>query len=205
MLKAAVLLLTTVMVAPAYSAEIQRTPGTTTPGGSQVIRGIDAPAWAATVTVEGAYLEEISAHVEKVFGPFDTVIHESESKFVHVDVLPVPPSDARPYCTLVTAGMSERAMTVPKELTDTKDWDRAELMMALPADWARDVDDLVSAEKAEPRNVLRSMARCPDELQAKLRIGADEVHEALRIAGFGDHFLPGRASDVIDGKLPGHL
>ena len=205
MLKAAVLLLTTVMVAPAYNAEIQRTPGTTTSGGSQIIQGIDAPAWAATVTVEGVYLEEISAHVEKVFGPFDTVIHESVSGFIHVDVLPVPPSDARPYWTLVTVGMSDRAITVPRELTKAKDWDRAELMMVLPADWARDVDDLMSSEKAEPRNALRSMALYPDELQAKLRISADEVHQALRIAGFGDHFLPGRASVVINGKLLGHL
>lgn len=117
------------------------------------------------MAVEGVYFDTIAAHVERHFGPSDQVFHELVSEFVHVDLLPVPPAPGRPYWLIVTAGMSDRAMTVNHPgLTDeaARDaWDRAELMLALPADWAADFADLQTEERFYPLGGLKNLARYP--------------------------------------------
>lgn len=44
----------------------------------------------------------------------------------------IPPAVDRPFHVLVTSGMSDLAMTVPEGMEFFR---RAELMIALPADW----------------------------------------------------------------------
>ena len=81
--------------------------------------------------------EEIDAlemHIDTYFGSYDRVFHELVSPDIHVDICIIPPSEERPYYTLVTQGMGAHCMNVPQELADYK-LERAELMIALPPDW----------------------------------------------------------------------
>jgi hypothetical protein len=49
----------------------------------------------------------------KQFGPFDSVSHPIVPGEPHIDVYIHKPTDARPFNTLVTGGMSDHAMAVP--------------------------------------------------------------------------------------------
>jgi hypothetical protein len=53
-------------------------------------------------------------HITEHIGPPRFVFHELFSDLVHVDVHLVDPTPERNYYTLVTSGMSDRPMTVPK-------------------------------------------------------------------------------------------
>ena len=90
-----------------------------------------------------AYTDAVIAHVEASFGvQIETVIHETASHTVHIDILPVPPSDERPYWTFITAGMGAKPMTMPEGFEDF--YSHAELAILLPADWMTE-EDLRSA------------------------------------------------------------
>ena len=53
------------------------------------------------------HLEEVTAHVERHFGAVASVFHEILPDRLHIDVLMVMPTAARPWITLVTSGMSD--------------------------------------------------------------------------------------------------
>lgn len=134
--------------------------GDVTPGGSTIIMGRDPGADAAQVTVEGVYLDTVMAHVAEHFGPSATVLSETASEYVHIDLIPVPPGPDHPYWLFVTSGMSDRAMTMPP-LQGATDWDRAELMIALPPDWAPDLEGFRDDARWYPLGALEYLARYP--------------------------------------------
>ncbi|PRX18947.1 suppressor of fused domain protein [Actinoplanes italicus] len=102
--------------------------------------------------------EAIDRHIEQFFGPVDFVYHEFGSHLVSVHVYVIEPTEARPFRTLITSGMSELPMTVPEGISPY-----AEVMLCLPADWP--------LEEFYPRNpgvdwpitVLKQVARLPHE------------------------------------------
>lgn len=54
------------------------------------------------------------AHYERHFGTKpDKVWHTTDAFDPHVDIYPFPPTDARPYWTIVTGGMSDRPQQLP--------------------------------------------------------------------------------------------
>lgn len=57
-------------------------------------------------------MEEIEAHIERHVGKISMVFHEVLSDIVHIDIHQIPPTDDRPYWTLVTSGMSDLPMSV---------------------------------------------------------------------------------------------
>src|SRR5580692_2684215 len=65
-------------------------------------------------------------------GRAETVFHEIVSDIVHIDVHLFSPTERRPAHTLVTTGMSDRAMTAPP---GREEYAHAELMVTLPLDW----------------------------------------------------------------------
>lgn len=75
------------------------------------------------------YLETINKHIERHFGADGFVLHEDKSSTIHVDVHVVPPKASRSYFTLVTSGMSDLAMHMPKGLEALA---LAELCLCLP-------------------------------------------------------------------------
>ena len=79
---------------------------------------------------------------------------------IHVDICVVPPSEERDYCTLVTMGMGAHRMNVPEELAEYK-LERAELAIALPADWKLDQESMKDEKWYWPIRLLKSLARLP--------------------------------------------
>ena len=105
-------------------------------------------------------MEAVEGHIEQYFGKFENVFHELVSPDIHVDICVVPPSEVRDYCTLVTMGMGAHRMNVPEELAEYK-LERAELAIALPADWKLDQESMKDEKWYWPIRLLKSLARLP--------------------------------------------
>ena len=105
-------------------------------------------------------MEAVEEHIEQYFGKFENVFHELVSPDIHVDICVVPPSEERDYCTLVTMGMGAHRMNVPEELAEYK-LERAELAIALPADWKLDQESMKDEKWYWPIRLLKSLARFP--------------------------------------------
>lgn len=105
-------------------------------------------------------MEAVEEHIEQYFGKFENVFHELVSPDIHVDICVVPPSEERDYCTLVTMGMGAHRMNVPEEMAEYK-LERAELAIALPADWKLDQESMKDEKWYWPIRLLKSLARLP--------------------------------------------
>ncbi|MCI8360819.1 MAG: DUF4253 domain-containing protein [Clostridiales bacterium] len=117
-------------------------------------------------------MEAIETHIETYFGEFTQVWHELVSPDVHVDICIVPPAGDRDYYTLVTMGMGAHRMHVPAELADRK-LERAELVIALPADWKLGEH---GEEWYWPVRLLKTLARLPGEEDSWLGWGHSVDH-----------------------------
>jgi len=106
------------------------------------------------------YLPAITDHIKKYFGTDGFVLHEKSSSTVHVDIHVVRPSRIRPYFTLLTSGMSDLDMRVPKHLEDLA---LAEVCLCLPGEWPLDMNDFGWREPRYfwPIAVLKQAAKYP--------------------------------------------
>ncbi|OUO66094.1 hypothetical protein B5F55_14565 [Anaerotruncus colihominis] len=105
-------------------------------------------------------MEAVEGHIQQYFGKFENVFHELSSPDIHVDICVVPPSQERDYYTLVTMGMGAHRMNVPEELAEYK-LERAELAIALPADWKLDQESMKDETWYWPIRLLKVLARLP--------------------------------------------
>jgi hypothetical protein len=105
-------------------------------------------------------LGELEHHIEQHIGPPENVLHELIPDDVHVDVHIVPPAKERNYVTLVTSGMSEHPMTVPKKMSEAR---FAELMLCLPPSWPVEDEALEDEQHGWPIFWLRMLAKAPHE------------------------------------------
>lgn len=105
-------------------------------------------------------MEAIEGHIQQYFGKFEYVFHEIVSPDIHVDICMVPPTEERDYYTLVTMGMGAHRMNVPEELAEYK-LERAELAIALPADWKLDQESMKDEKWYWPIRLLKFLARLP--------------------------------------------
>jgi hypothetical protein len=92
----------------------------------------------------------LEAHVAHHFGEGFEVLREEKPASVRVDVYVVKPGAGRPFYTVLTSGMSDRAMTVPAGMEDLA---FTEVCLCLPADW--DMQDFW------PIRLLKAIARYP--------------------------------------------
>jgi hypothetical protein len=108
----------------------------------------------------------IDAHVTEHIGAPARVWHELASPYVQVDIHVVEPSAEAPWFTLVTSGMSERAMAFADEER------YAELMMCLPPTWpATDSEAFKRPEGDWPFRLLHDLAQLPHEFSTALWTG----------------------------------
>jgi hypothetical protein len=112
-------------------------------------------------------IEAIGDHLKQLGEP-GMVWHELISDLVHIDVHTIEPTDERPFHTLVTSGMSDRAMTVPPECEDLR---HAELMLSLPADWPLTREAFENEANYWPMRLLKMLARFPHEYETWLGWG----------------------------------
>ena len=147
--------------------------------------------------------EAIDAHMQQYLGDDPFVFHEIISTTVHLDIFVFRPTPERDYFTLVTQGMSDRAMTVQ---TGDEDSRYAELMIYLPPDWplqALHQAPTVSGDGSEddeeedpphywPIHWLKLLGRFPHEydtvFHASETVGSEDSSDALgpgtRLSGF---------------------
>jgi hypothetical protein len=111
-------------------------------------------------------IEAIADHIEKHIGPVDKVFHELISDLVHIDIHIVAPTKERNFYTLVTSGMSDKAMNAPDA-----QWQFAELMMCLPSGWPLEQNALDNEDNYWPIRWLKMMARLPHEYETWLGFG----------------------------------
>lgn len=127
-------------------------------GGSRMLHHT-APAVPIQATGDEGLVAAVGDHVTRHFGEF-SVLHEIVSTYVHVDLFVVPPTDERPVYTVVTCGMSARAM--PGGVY-------AELMLLLPPTWTSPDDPAFAAEESYwPFRLLKTLARLPHEFETRL-------------------------------------
>lgn len=105
-------------------------------------------------------IERISQHIEQHVGKVTSVFHELISDKVHIDVHQVAPTPARPYYTLVTSGMSDRAMRPPEGYEDCA---FAELAICLPPDWKMTQKEWDDSANYWPIHALKFLARFPHQ------------------------------------------
>jgi hypothetical protein len=136
------------------------------------------------------YLREITAHIEGHFGNDFFVLHEKKSSILHVDIHVVMPSRARPFFTLLTSGMSDLDMNVPKGFEDLA---LAEVCLCLPEYWPLGMTNFGWREPNYfwPIHVLKQAARYPHVCKTWLGWGhsvprtpaADAPPEEARFTG----------------------
>jgi hypothetical protein len=103
-------------------------------------------------------MEDIDKHIETHLGKITMIYHEAISDTVHIDIHQIPPSENRPYWTLVTSGMSDLPMTTPE---GREEFRYAELMLCLPPTWKMNQEDWKSEENYWPVRWLKICARFP--------------------------------------------
>lgn len=112
----------------------------------------------------------VEEHINKYFGEFECVFHELISTDIHVDICMIPPTEERDYNILVTMGMGAHLMNVPEELSEYK-LERAELAIALPADWRMEHEAFSDERWYWPVRLLKDLARLPIECDTWLGWG----------------------------------
>jgi hypothetical protein len=147
--------------ADAYQAEHS-------PSGSPVYRHTARKHPFEPASGDSETIEAISGHIAAHIGAVSHVFHEIVSHLVHVDLHCVPPSDHRPYYTLVTSGMSDLPMHVPEGAEELR---FAELMFSLPPDWPLEQETLKDEINYWPLRLLKMLARFPHEYDTWLAQG----------------------------------
>jgi hypothetical protein len=127
-----------------------------------------------------ATIRSVGDHIEAHFGEIEWVMHEKESPVVHIDIHVVRPREIEECRYLVTSGMSERAMPVPKGASDGR---YAELMLALPADWPLSPEAFEDEAEYWPVRLLIGIARYP-HLNKTWMYEGHSIHWSIPLAPF---------------------
>ena len=162
----------------------RRRKGEVSAGGSTIYRHEEAVEPVLSVG-DPTLIEAISAHIEAHVGEPEGVYHQQLSPYVHVDIHVVPATDDRPWITLVTSGMSERAMVAPPELGS--EFERAELVLALPPDWPVDHESFSDERHYWPFRLLQELAALPHQFNTWLWFGHTVPHGEPADAVRGGH------------------
>lgn len=110
-------------------------------------------------------IDRISDHIERYAGPVKNVFHEIISDLVHIDIHIVEPTPERNVYTLVTSGMSDRAMSTPE---GAEEFRYAELLICLPPDWPMGDEAWKDEANYWPIRTLKFLARFPHEYRTWL-------------------------------------
>lgn len=102
-------------------------------------------------------LDEYDSYIQACLGTYDKVYHELVSDVIHLDVIPIPPTEDCPYIKLVTMGAGAYRMNVPESFAKFE-MEYAEYIIYVPKDW-----NLDSADEKDywPMRALKSTARLP--------------------------------------------
>lgn len=111
-------------------------------------------------------IDAIEAHIDEFLGEPDVVYHEEESHIVHIDAHVLFATDHDDATTLVTSGMSARAMNVPGDVPEGEKYRYTELALHLPFHWPQDWETLRKPENWWPIQTLFTLARLPHDQES---------------------------------------
>lgn len=109
-------------------------------------------------------VERIAAHIERCLGRIVAVFPDPGADEVRDANAPrvlvhlVPSTETRPVHTLITTGMSARAMDVPPDANAPR---HIELMMTLPRHWKVDAESMRQGKWRWPVDQLHHLAQLP--------------------------------------------
>lgn len=89
--------------------------------------------WSREPSSDLTLIQSVEDYVETHFGKVETVYHERKSEYVHLDVFHALPTSNRPYHTLMSAGMSSKAMRVPAGVDP--EWSYGEVVLHVTPQW----------------------------------------------------------------------
>lgn len=145
-----------------------------TAGGSKVLRYEGHAHQYRAPENQAEHIEELTSFLEGFLGKSQIVWDEIVSDKVHIDVLPFPPTEERPFWTFVTSGMSDMPMIVPPDLESGDEYRYGEIVISLPENWfplslLSDFDrhDFTD-ENYWPIRLIKRLARFPHEYAAWL-------------------------------------
>lgn len=124
----------------------------------------------------GLFAKEIENHFNELFpGRETSVFHEILSELVHLDVHIMYPTEKTPFYIVYTTGMSDLAMTLPDDLKEQKDLERAELFLFLPDSWnpgeIGQISSDLTYEQYWPIQMIKYLARFPHDYETWLGWG----------------------------------
>lgn len=122
---------------------------------------------------EANHIELIERHIARHLAEPAWVYHEIVSDLVHLDIHVVLPTEERPWTTLVTCGMSARAMTVPE---GAEEFSYAELVLSLPPEWPLTKEAFHDEANYWPVRLLKVLARLPHEYETWLGLAHSIPH-----------------------------
>lgn len=141
--------------------------------GSPIYRHTERKKEFQPVSGDAANIEAISDHIERHLGPVEQVYHEIVSDLVHIDVHLVAATEEKPYHTLITSGMSELPMAVPK---GAESFRHAEVLLSLPPHWPLSQEAFEEEDAYWPIRWLKTLARLPHEYDTWLGYGHTVPH-----------------------------
>ena len=145
------------------------------PDGTRLLRYDERVAGADEISGgDDSLIEAVSDHVGAHLGG-DMVLHEMVSPTVHVDLLPSPATEDRPFTVVTTCGMAELPMRPPDD-DEVRDLTHAELFVLLPPDWPLDQESMQDERHWWPLRLLKTLARFPHEYDAWLWTGHTVPH-----------------------------
>jgi hypothetical protein len=120
--------------------------------------------------------ELIEKHFE-CLGPSTQISLEMIVDQIELGLRIIAPTEARPCYTLFTTGMSSKPMSMPADLKNPAEWNRAEVMICLPQGWFGDGDllEILDTNPPErlywPIRLLKTIAQFPHEYASWLAYG----------------------------------
>lgn len=136
------------------------------------------------------YYDDIHAHFEKHIAPVQMVFHEIISDKVHLDILySLVKMEDISFYAFVTAGMSDRPMTMPPGFPEPEKWNRSELCLTPPGDWPVGEEAWKDEENYWPIRWLKTLARLPHDYSTFIGPGhtvpnGDPPEPVAKTAGF---------------------
>ena len=116
-------------------------------GGSRISRHQASDHHDETPRPDYEAIQKLETHIANYIPGEGSVYHELISNALHIDVHMIHPSASRNFSTLVTTGMSDKAMNTPTEFDQYR---YSELVMCLPPDWHLEESQLKKEENYWP-------------------------------------------------------
>lgn len=108
--------------------------------------------------VEVSHVERVTQHIEKYLGPIIQIAPDTSDSNVGINLVVVGPTEEIPYYKFVTAGMSDKQMSLLEGENDKAPERYLELMILLPLTWKLDAQSLTDNNWIWPINLLHNLA-----------------------------------------------